>query len=40
VDIWTAAEKGNTKAVKQHLAAGVDVNAKNDSGRGYLNWSV
>ena len=26
-DIWTAAEDGNLEAVKQHLAAGTDVNA-------------
>ena len=31
VDIWTAAKKGNIEAVKQHLAAGVDVNAKTES---------
>ncbi len=28
VDIWTAAEQGDIKAVKQHLAAGTDVNGK------------
>ena len=28
VDIWKAAEDGNIKAVKQHLAAGADVDAK------------
>ena len=28
VDIWEAAEQGNIKVVKQHLAAGMDVNAK------------
>ena len=28
VDIWEAAEEGNIEAVKQHLAAGADVNAK------------
>ena len=27
VDIWTAAEEENIEAVKQHLAAGADVNA-------------
>ena len=32
VDIWEAARTGNVEAVKQHLAAGVDVNAKTDSG--------
>ena len=33
VDIHQAAEDGNIEAVRQHLAAGVDVNAKNDIGR-------
>ena len=28
VDIWEAARTGNVEAVKQHLAAGTDVNAK------------
>ena len=28
VDIWTATAQGNIEAVKQHLAAGTDVNAK------------
>jgi len=28
VDIWEAASEGNIQAVKQHLAAGADVNAK------------
>ena len=28
VDIWEAARTGNVEAVKQHLAAGADVNAK------------
>jgi len=32
VDIWTAANNGKIEAVKQHLAAGTDVNAKNDNG--------
>ena len=31
VDIWTAAQTGNIEAVKQHLDAGVDVNAKNEN---------
>ena len=30
--LWEAAMNGNIKAVKQHLAAGTDVNAKNDWG--------
>ena len=32
VDIWTAAYDGDIQAVKQHLAAGTDVNAKDDDG--------
>ena len=32
IDIHDAAFEGNIKAVKQHLAAGVDVNAKNVDG--------
>ena len=35
VDIWTAAFDGNIEAVKQHIAAGSDVNAVDDEG-----WSV
>ena len=32
ISIHTAARKGNIEAVKQHLAAGTDVNAKNRAG--------
>jgi ankyrin repeat protein len=32
VDIHQAAEEGNIEAVKQHIAAGTDVNAKDDLG--------
>ena len=32
VDIREAAEQGNIATVKQHLAAGADVNAKDDKG--------
>ncbi len=32
VDIWTAAAQGNVKAIKQHLAAGADVNAGEPAG--------
>ena len=32
MSIYEAAEKGNIKAVKQHLAAGTDVNAKDEEG--------
>jgi cytohesin len=33
VDIWEAAADGNIEDVKHHLAAGADVNAKDDKGR-------
>ena len=36
-DIWTAAVLGNIEAVKQHLAKGVDVNAKNKDGASALH---
>jgi len=32
VDIWTAAAQGNIEAIKQHLAAGTDLNAKEPAG--------
>ena len=32
ISIQEAAEKGNIEAVKQHLAAGTDVNAMDDDG--------
>ena len=32
VDIWTAADKGNIEAVKQHIAAGTDLDAKMQGG--------
>ena len=32
-DIWEAAQQGNIEAVKQHLAAGADVNMKGDQRR-------
>ena len=35
ISIHEAAEEGNIEAVKQHLAAGTDVNAK-DTRRGYV----
>ena len=37
VDIHDAARTGNIEAVKQHLAAGTDVNAKNDTGMSPLH---
>ena len=32
ISIWVAAKAGEIEAVKQHLAAGADVNAKTDQG--------
>ena len=40
VDIWTAARDGNIKAVKQHIAAGTDVNAKDDDGETPVDWAI
>ena len=34
VDIWTAAARGNIEAIKQHLEAGTDVDAKQPPGGG------
>ena len=39
-DIWEAAEAGNIEAVKQHLAAGTDVNAKDEDGHTPLEWAI
>ena len=35
ISIHDAAERGNIKAVKQHLASGADVNAKNEAKGGF-----
>ena len=40
VDIHQAAKDGNIKAIKQHLAAGVDVNAKDDDGGTPMYWAA
>ena len=40
ISIREATEKGNIEAVKQHLAAGTDVNAKDDIGSTSLHWAV
>ena len=39
-DIWTAAEEGNIEAVKQHLAAGTDVNIQDFDGWTPLHWAA
>ena len=39
-DIWRAAQQGNIEAVKQHLAAGTDVNAKSVSGGTALHMAA
>ena len=36
MSIYEAAKKGNIKAFKQHLAAGTDVNAKDNRSCGHL----
>ncbi|MDA7520605.1 ankyrin repeat domain-containing protein [bacterium] len=40
ISIHKAAKDGNIEAVKQHLAAGVDVNAKDVDGQTPLDWAV
>ena len=41
ISILDAAEKGNIEAVKQHLAAGADVNAKGEEfGDTPLDWAI
>ena len=40
VDIWEAARTGNIEAVKQHLAAGADVNAKDEWDRTPLHYAT
>ena len=40
MSIHEAADEGNIEVVKQHLAADVDVNAKNDIGRTPLHYAA
>ena len=40
ISILDAAEKGNIEAVKQHLADGADVNAKDGGGDTPLDWAI
>ncbi len=40
MSIYEAAEKGNIKVVKQHLAAGTDVNAKDSEGKTPLDHAL
>ena len=39
-DFHKAAGAGNIEAVKQHLAAGADVNARDDVGKTPLDWAA
>ena len=39
-DILEAGESGNIEAIKQHLADGADVNAKNKIGYTPLHWTA
>ncbi len=40
ISIHEAAKKGNIEAFKQHLAAGTDVNAKDDDGETPLVFAI
>ena len=40
ISIWDAAYQGNIEAVKQHLAAGTDVNAKDKHGLTTLHYAA
>ena len=40
ISIHAAASTGNIEVVKQHIAAGTDVNAKDDSGWTPLHWAA
>ena len=40
ISILDAVISGDIEAVKQHLAAGTDVNAKNDDGWTPLHWAA
>jgi ankyrin repeat protein len=40
ISIQDAAKEGNIKAIKQHIAAGTDVNAKGDGESTPLHWAA
>ena len=40
IPLWKAAIKGDIEAVKKHLAAGADVNAKDNDGRTSSNFAM
>ncbi|MDB4794569.1 ankyrin repeat domain-containing protein [bacterium] len=40
ISIWMAVVRGDIEAVKQHIAAGTDVGAKDDKGYTPLHWAA
>ena len=40
ISIHIAARRGNIEAVKQHIAAGTDVNVKTNDGKTPLDWAI
>ena len=40
MSIHEAADEGNIEVVKQHLAAGIDVNAKDQDDKTPLDWAI
>ena len=40
ISIYAATRAGNTEVVKQHLATGTDVNARNNNGYTPLHWAA
>ena len=40
ISIQDAADEGNIEAVKQHIAAGTDLNVKANGGMTTLDWAI